>query len=183
MLAANLHIIEWVKPSFINQLPSGSHWYTIGAYYHEKSTNANEIKNYLDISPKAQLKVDWDHAYYSDNDSADRSEQFALPQTLQLHVSELKCEGPLVLSGDDPRVLDICLDYFACLNPYLTKISTKRILPLSKHSSLLCNNHDAATTSRLVQPICRMFPQLRQLLTEVLSTSNMTNTSYLDTMI
>jgi hypothetical protein len=178
VLAADLRVIEWVKPSFAKQLPWGLHRYTVGAYCHDESTNANEIKSFLDLSPKAQLKVDWNHAYYSDDDSVVPSEQLALPQTLQLHVSELEREGRLVLSGDDPWVLDICLDYFACLNPYLTDIDkedpaiTQAFLTLMQQSRC-CNNQPAGPSH--LQDIL----QFRQLLTEVLSTSNTTNTSSL----
>jgi hypothetical protein len=120
-LAASLRKVEWVRPSFATQLPVGNHRFQVGAHDNEK--NPSEVQSFMDLSPTARLKVDWNHPYYLDDDSVVPTKTLCLSQTLDLIVSQLPDnQSKEARKGKDPWTLDICLDYFACLNPFVQDI-------------------------------------------------------------
>jgi hypothetical protein len=120
-LAGNLRKIEWVRPSFATQLPVGKHRFQVGAHDNEKIPC--EVKSFMDLSPTARLKVDWNCPYYLDDDSVVPTKTLSLSQTLDLIVSQLPDnQSKETRKGNYPWTLDICLDYFACLNPFVQDI-------------------------------------------------------------
>lgn len=146
VLAAQLETVIWVKPQFSNQLPLGEHKFHVGAF-DPKRNKAPHVQSFWDLSPTASLKVDWNHSYYWDDNSVVETEQLDLPQPLKLQVLELSHpitneakEAEPLLDSKEPWILDICLDYFACFNPYLTDIDvvdpaiTQALLQLLSHA-------------------------------------------------
>jgi hypothetical protein len=125
VMAANLRVVEWIKPSFSTQLPIGFHRYKIGAHEDSVSPRSEKINSFLDLPPTAEIKTDLSLPYYLDDDSVVPSEQLVLAQTLELHVTELSHKTTAFLSNQSSEgcwSLDICLDYFSCLNPFMSDI-------------------------------------------------------------
>jgi hypothetical protein len=125
VMAANLRVVEWIKPSFSTQLPNGFHRYKIGAHEDSMSPRSEKINSFLDLPPTAEIKTDLSLPYYLDDDSVVPSEQLLLAQTLELHVTELSHETTAFSSNQSSEgfwSLDICLDYFSCLNPFMSDI-------------------------------------------------------------
>ena len=140
VFAANLSRIIWVKPSFASQLPIGHHAFHVGALQEcrrivnndETSSNGkdndNTLHTFMDLDPSSRIKVDWDHPYYLDDDSFVTTRSLVLPKRLDLDVLELSCNGDkaackLPIDFDaHPWSLDICLDYFTCINPFLQEV-------------------------------------------------------------
>ena len=134
-LAGGLKEVHWVKPAESKQLCKGQHEYHVGAWI-PPSGESPLVSSFLDLPSSARVCVDWKHPYYLDDASVVSTEELLLAKKLNLTVSELfgeeneKCtEGPQTepeqveagyFHGD--WALDICLDYFACLNPFLTDI-------------------------------------------------------------
>lgn len=125
VMAANLRVVEWIKPGFSTQLPNGFHRYKIGAHQGSAPPSTEAITSFLDLPPSAEIKTDLSLPYYLDDDSVVRSEQLALAQTLELYVTELSDDTACCLASHSLGggwSLDICLDYFSCLNPFLSDI-------------------------------------------------------------
>jgi hypothetical protein len=147
VVAANLSRIEWVKPTFSNQLPLGIHDFTVGA----EAEHPEKIITFLDLPWESRIKVDWHHPYYLDDDSVVHVGKLALKRNLKLVVTQLPsygngCGVPSLTdgSGDDyePWLLDICLDFFVCRNPYIHDIEevdpavARSFLDLMKSSTI-----------------------------------------------
>jgi len=129
------------------QLRLGSYRFNVGAYIPSSDLESNRkisIGSFLDLPVEARLKVDWidNCPYYTDDDPVDDlscvpSSSLVISKPLQLTVSELSsssvdselggnainCEYESFFN-DQPWMLDICLDYFACLNPFLADVQT-----------------------------------------------------------
>jgi hypothetical protein len=207
VLAGNLERIEWVKPPFSTQLPCGRHRFHVGAYYEKvvqektnqaqafhTSTDANHpreldertIQSFLDLSPFARIKVDWEHPYYLDDDSFVPTELLALKQPLELSVVEL----PRREHGNDETVgmtaalptekgaqysqpwsLDICLDYFTCVNPFLQDIELLDPLAFNALNMVISQGHAFITRQDVLVPKRTYRKELlrfRQILTDLL---------------
>lgn len=95
-----------------------------------------DMSSFLDLPPEAVMKVDLQHPYYYDDSSVVDTKELLLAQPVDLVVSEL---APVETNAansncadfppDEEKegdgscwMLDICLDYFACLNPFLTEL-------------------------------------------------------------
>ena len=134
VLAANLEAVHWVRPaSTIRLIPTGEHSFHVGAWIPGCSKEAQErVETFLDLPATASVKVDWSCRYYSEDGSCVPRNELLLAQPLQLTVTE----GPSLHppSSDNTRganissasadlfALDVCLDYFACLNPFVADI-------------------------------------------------------------
>jgi len=127
------------------------------------------VASFLDLPPSAKVKVDCDYAYYmlDDFDCVASTPDLFLAQPLHLSVLELPRfteaydatdSGDCTLSSDvrktclaetetatsassssSPWILDICLDYFACQNPFL--IELERISPPVSTALISCVHH------------------------------------------
>ena len=135
-----------------SQLPCGIHDYHVGvaipySTHEDASVLMSEefYTSFLDLPQSATVKVDWPHPYYLEDDctahfgNSNREELFVLPKSLQLQVSSLgptdNVQGdnvPPIISSSTSTApnhqlweLDICLDYFACQNPFLVDLEAK----------------------------------------------------------
>jgi hypothetical protein len=128
VLAGNLGHVEWIKPSFSNHFTTGDYHYCVGV--EDKLTEHLTDVCFLDLSKHARIRVDICHPYYLDDFSVVPADNLVLKQGLHLRVSELspkeiamEASGPIPShSQHKPWMLDICLDYFACVNPYIVDI-------------------------------------------------------------
>lgn len=134
VLAGGLSFVEWVKPpagQSTSQIPLGRHRCNVGAFEQREAKSQSFISSFTDLSPRASVKVDWDCLYYRDDDETDffaPLNELQLPQSLDLHVVEWPNTERVPSSSNDgfpdsqPWILDICLDYFYCVNPFLADI-------------------------------------------------------------
>ena len=136
VLAANLYKIEWIKPGFSSQIARGNYHFAVGVE-HEQSNGDNskdEIQSYLDLPESARIKVDFCHPYYLDDSSVTSTDKLVLSQTLELKVTELPSLSPDTNTTERKEnlwTLDICLDYFACHNPYIADLEGRNPLVAS----------------------------------------------------
>lgn len=133
VLAANLTRVQWVRPSgqSLKQLPLGKHQYHVGTWVPVPNDveMVSPPASFLDLSQTAIVKVDWNCPYYQDDDTSVPFETLHFPKLLNLEVSELSdySQSEEQHSGQQdadllPWTLDICLDYFCCLNPFVTDL-------------------------------------------------------------
>jgi hypothetical protein len=129
VVAAELTTIRWIKPPCSNQLPRGQHHLKVGAWVDPADSHrANHLMEnfaFIDLPDCAKLKVDWKTPYYYDDDSVRPTSELLFAKSLDLNVIEVSNES------DDPSppmsipwMLDICLDYFACRNPFLDELNS-----------------------------------------------------------
>lgn len=128
VLAASLSEVRWIRPTgqLLQQFPLGEHQYRVGAWV-PKQESPSSVLSFLDLPPSALVKVDRDCPYYQDDDTSVPCEELLLPMLLRLSVAELPGKHNPRVRDDErslssPWMLDICLDYFACLNPFVTDI-------------------------------------------------------------
>jgi hypothetical protein len=127
VLAASLSEVRWIRPTgqLLKQFPLGEHQYRVGAWV-PKQESPSSVVSFLDLPPSALVKVDRDCPYYQDDDTSVPCGELLLPKLLSLSVAELPEQQNLRVRDHDrslsPWMLDICLDYFACLNPFVTDI-------------------------------------------------------------
>ncbi|KAG7343155.1 UPF0489 domain containing protein [Nitzschia inconspicua] len=123
VVAGNLRQVEWIKPVFSGQFATGHYQYFVGVDDGQDSSMNEPITSFLNLSKTSRIKVDLYHPYYLDDNSYLPSKNLILKQDFHLQVSELP--PPVTSSAVSPDahwMLDICLDYFACHNPYIADI-------------------------------------------------------------
>ena len=133
VLAANLNRIEWIKPGFSSQIARGDYQFSVGVE-HDIEHSKDEIQSYLDLPESARIKVDFQHPYYLDDSSVTSTDKLLLSQNLDLKVTELPSLPSEPTTATEKRnlwTLDICLDYFACHNPYITDLENRNSLVAS----------------------------------------------------
>jgi hypothetical protein len=121
-----LNCCEWIKPKFSSQFDVGEYKFAVGVECNEQQ--ANGITSFLDLPSDAKLKVDLNHPYYMEDNSVVPNKRLALQKTLQLQVAELPMDRSSLCDDNNPWILDICLDYFACRNPYFEDLEDSYVL-------------------------------------------------------
>jgi UPF0489 domain len=112
------------------------------SYCQESTPTPTTIVSFLDLPPTAVVKCDWDCLYYRDEEldsSYAPTKDLLLAQPVKLLVEEIDATAtpprPCTLHSCTPLqterttrrppfpwTLDICLDYFVCLNPFIVDI-------------------------------------------------------------
>jgi hypothetical protein len=171
----------------------------------DSTKDEKTITSYLDLPLSARMKVDFNHPYYLDDLSVVSSVELVLKQNLDLRVSELRSLPTLVptlvqqeeklvscgIGGEKNNTntsaernrnlwtLDICLDYFACHNPYISDLesrnpnATRAFLNVMESSRFNINNtvHSIDNNQPIISleyqtEIIRFYDLLKQLLLE-----------------
>ncbi|MGK3752595.1 MAG: hypothetical protein ACI8RD_004899 [Bacillariaceae sp.] len=199
-LAANLNRIEWIKPKFSTQMSEGKYQFAVGVECKNQDDDATQITSFLDLSQNARIKVDLNHSYYMDDASVVSSDKLALKKKIELYVSELPINnqkheqwGEFYINNcksntDDnnteqtrPWILDICLDYFVCLNPYIHDLedinpsATCAFLDLMKGSRFnisTIDNNNQPIDLEYQNDIIRFYKLLKQLLLDQFEKNN-----------
>ena len=184
VIAANLHVVEWIKPEFSTQIPLGHHCFRIGV--HDNSIEEkNSIESFLDLKKTAQIKTDLKLPYYLDDDSVVPREELVLAKALELYVTELSDDAiPSLMKlkkEEESWALDICLDYFSCLNPFLKDIDdldpaiTEALLRVMKKARCYTESESNESEGR--------FAQLTTTLSKILSSKDPSDESTLFTVL
>ena len=115
ILAASLKTIHWIRPKGLvcDAFTSGKHTFSVGAWQSTK------VDSFLDLEENVAIKVDLPTPYYTQDDSFAPPCELQLSQQVGLHVLD-HFEDSTTLS--EPWLLDICLDYFVCDNPFMADI-------------------------------------------------------------
>ena len=138
VLSGDLDFVHWVRSAWADQIQDGLYRYSVGAWMLERNANDEIIKSFVDLTEEAIMKVDFHHKYYLEDNATVASEELVLPKELVLRVSELpatNCEevnSPRLKITDGSTsdadtteqewILDICLDYLLCQNPFVDEI-------------------------------------------------------------
>lgn len=172
VLGAHLRRVEWIRPGLPlpGAIPLGDHCYQVGVWM----PNHQGIKSFLDLDETARVRVDFDCPYYRDDACEDSFQsQLVLASPLLLQVRQL----PLQSCDQDnrPWLLDICLDYFCCQNPYLVDLqaanaSVAEAMSAAIRQSVFYDDEDHATMTDRRHQLLRF----RRLLTELLESIEMT---------
>jgi hypothetical protein len=139
VLAGGLNRMIWMKNSWCSQFSNGRHSFHVGIAMHDGSEN--KVETFLDLPESAIVKSSFSHPYYLDDKSFERLENLQLPQELELLVLETthllstedreeypeqvlkKCHPEQGLVNPTDWILDVCLDYFVCSNPFLDELN------------------------------------------------------------
>lgn len=212
-LGANLNTIEWVKPKFSTQISEGTYRFAVGVdcgfsgdpgknkyedgdnSFSSNGEEEDEITSFLDLSETARVKVDFHHPYYLDDQSVVSSDKLVLKKKIRLQVSELEETDPpkhasIAIDTTKPWILDICLDYFACHNPYLVDLEAKspsatlaflHVMEASKFnsqsSSTEVDSHQPMSSFDYQIEIVRFYKLLRELLLDFCHPTNPEHTN------
>jgi UPF0489 domain len=104
MFAEHINETVWIRPSWARQMPDGCHKFKIGENQLDGKINVNSTLDYF-LS-----------------DGGYKEEKFMTNcKEVTIHVSEVNESLNDLLSDDDEKhwILDIDLDYFSTLNPFL----------------------------------------------------------------
>jgi len=140
-----IHIGAWIPPTAAATTTAT----TDDTSQHDDDINNDDLRipiinSYLDLPENASVKTSFCHQYYIDDNCVVPHDELNLKQQFQLHVSTaLKAENCLnhrkhnvksskiqrkVISVEEEGekesgwILDICLDYFICSNPFRADI-------------------------------------------------------------
>ena len=126
VFSGDLNYCHWVRSAWADQIEDGQYRYNVGAWIHRK--DANELPNvakFIDLPKEAIMKVDFDHKYYYEDNSTVPSNELILPKEMKLKVSELPSANNEDVDSDleeQEWILDVCLDYFLCRNPFVDEL-------------------------------------------------------------
>jgi hypothetical protein len=130
VLAASLRHVEWVRPSNqpFEQLPGGDHSFHVGVWIpNNEREGLPALSSFVDLPDSARLRVDWKTAYYSEDHSGNSSvntDELVLKQNVSLRVTEIPSQLTETLLVDAEHwILDVCLDYFCSMNPFLSDLN------------------------------------------------------------
>lgn len=136
VLSGDLHFVHWVRSAWADQIQDGLYRYNVGAWVLQRNVNAAIPKSFVDLTEEAIMKVDLYHKYYLEDNATVASDELILPKELVLHVSGLpatnckEVNSPRLTDGstsdadmtEQEWILDICLDYLQCRNPFVDEI-------------------------------------------------------------
>lgn len=129
VLAGGLNRVIWMKNSWCSQFSNGRHCFHVGVAIPDG--RETKVETYLDLPESATVKSSFLHPYYLDDKSFERLENLHLTQQLELVVLETKDVSTEDLSectqqdldNQTDWILDVCLDYFVCSNPFIDELN------------------------------------------------------------
>lgn len=130
VLGAELRKVSWIKRTFSDQFDEGEYSFSVGAFRtsQDESCGQCNIHSFHELSEDHKIAVSLKHPYYLEDDEClvKDVDHLSLAKTLNLSVSTINHKGCgvddiLPIAGSF-WMLDICLDYFACLNPFLSEL-------------------------------------------------------------
>jgi hypothetical protein len=124
VVAADLDKVYWIKNDWCNQFSNEEYTFSVGAWDNAQKrsneTSQLEVRTFLDLSDGAMIKTSFFHPYYMDDDSSVQDSELMLKKSLHLVVSD-STRIPQI-PNDKDWILDICLDYFYCRNPFVDEL-------------------------------------------------------------
>ena len=177
VLGASLEKIDMFLPSCSNQLPDGSHSFLVGCWVPSREdpvdtsgskvpTTPHQIESFCDLPNDARVKVDWETPYYWEDHSVVPAADLCLSQTLRLDVWHGSHTIPSLDSVSGLYVLDVCLDYFGCRNPFLVGMQENDgsewadfliVLARAVHDSAVKTNNFQERWTRFIESMKAVF--------------------------
>lgn len=121
--AGFINEIVWIHPPYANQIPEGLHRFSVGDYNGKLCVSSN-----LD--------------YFLSDGAYQREELLNNKKALKLYVKQID-ESLNEMVGDHPWILDIDLDYFSTLNPFLSIYPKANTYEKLKKIFYIEKNYDA----------------------------------------
>ena len=128
VFSGDLTSVHWIRSAWADQIEDGQYCYNVGAWVSRES-GSEELPNvakFTDLPEEAIMKVDFDHKYYLEDNSTVPSDELVMPKILRLKVSNLSStannEDVDVDLEEQEWILDVCLDYFLCRNPFVDEL-------------------------------------------------------------
>lgn len=144
VLAAKLEHIVWVKRPLCQQFALGEARFRVGVISRQP------LQSFLDMNDE-RMRVDYHHPYYLDDDVVVETNRLQLSQTVHLRVKNV---GHDIAKVKTPWMLDLCLDYFLCQNPFLRDLQlvnhefSSLIVSISNKGLQIANHHGDYRTER-----------------------------------
>lgn len=124
VVGADLDHVCWIKNDWCDQFLNDEYTFSVGAWDNHLSPSDDkshlEVRTFLDLSDEATIKTSLFHPYYMDDDSSVQESELMLKKHLHLVVTESMNSVPIEEEKD--WILDICLDYFYCRNPFIDEL-------------------------------------------------------------
>lgn len=184
VVGADLDQVYWIKNDWCHQFLNDEYIFKVGAWDIHSSRSHDQshqkVRTFLDLSDEATIKTSFFHPYYMDDDSSVQESELILKKSLHLLVADSMKSTQIQEEKD--WILDICLDYFYCRNPFVDELigyfgeDLTELLVRSVHSTMFRQdcmlNEDLLCKTKYREDLCT-FQRLSKKLFETLNRIDM----------
>ncbi|CAE7884620.1 unnamed protein product [Symbiodinium microadriaticum] len=139
----HLSSVWWVRPPGSQQISDGTYRCHVGRSLGPRGKTTDGHEEDEDEAQVEGIKISCSEPYFVEDGIYSPEKSLRCSQPLDLRVSLLPGEDqplpawrgtgePNSSHEDHPWLLDVCLDYFACENPFLSQVRPKVAAPLAQ---------------------------------------------------